>query len=168
MGVVEYATLEHVSMQARPYPAHLLEGCDTGLCLFAAAFLGHNDAIHFAEAGIVGTCLDVDEARLQAMRAIYPREWSFHTADAWEWARGAREEAFVWDVVSADSFTGAMLRRSLDSLDLWCSLARELVTATIVAPREWPRPPDWLHIPEGWEWSMHPRSGTVYWLVLTR
>jgi hypothetical protein len=75
--------LEAVSRVARPFPAWLLNGCETGLCLFAAAFLGHNDAIHFARAGIQTTCVDKDAARIEKMIDLYPRDWEFLTTDAW-------------------------------------------------------------------------------------
>ena len=56
------------------YPTHLLEGCETGLCLFAAAFLGQNDAAHFEEAGVLTTCVDIDAERLGQMSFYYPKD----------------------------------------------------------------------------------------------
>jgi hypothetical protein len=155
-----YPTLEHVAMQARPYPAHLLEGCETGLCLFAAAFLGHNDAIHFAEAGIRTTCCDTDAPRLEEMQRLYPADWEFHAVDAWQFADNAIAVGRKWDVVSADTFTGEMMYRSLGSLDLWCSLARKFVTCTITDEiDDLPRLDGWL------PWLL-PRSQRVDWLIL--
>lgn len=158
-----YPTLEHVAMQARPYPSHLLEGCETGLVLFAAAFLGHNDAIHFAEAGIRTTCVDVDGERLAEMCDLYPSDWSFHENDAWRFVEACHiySERAQWDVVSVDTFTGDMMHRSLASLDLWCSLARKVVTVTYVAVTGY-------EVPEGWQDSLYTRAGDVYWLVLER
>lgn len=161
MGVVSYPTLEHVAMEARPYPAHLLDGCRTGLVLFAAAFLGHNDAIHMAEAGLTCMCVDVDADRVAEMRELYPASWSFLVADAWEWAATARDEDLLWDVVSADTFTGSAMERSLRSLDLWCSLARKVVTATIT-------PGAMYQVPGGWKAMHYQRATGVYWLVLER
>ena len=43
--------LQRIAEQARPYPGHLLREDGTGLCLFSAAFLGWNDAIHMARVG---------------------------------------------------------------------------------------------------------------------
>jgi hypothetical protein len=40
--------LDAISKEARPYPADMLTPARTGLLLFAAAYLGVNDAIHFA------------------------------------------------------------------------------------------------------------------------
>lgn len=163
MGVVNYPTLEHVAMQARPYPAHRLEGCETGLVLFAAAFLGHNDAAHFAEAGVVTTCVDIDGRRLREMQMLYPSSWAFITADAWEQADEFGKQRVTFDAVSCDTWTGDLMHRALASLDLWCSVARKFVTVTIV-PEEVAE----LHVPEGWTASLYPRSERVSWLVLTR
>jgi hypothetical protein len=159
---VTYPSLEHIAMQARPYPAHLLEGCETGLVLFAAAFLGHNDAIHFAEAEIEEVwCVDIDAMRLDEMCPLYPAHWSFRHADAWEYARIHSEVGSQYDVVSADTFTGPAMRRSLDSLDLWCSLARKVVTVTYTSGEAY-------EVPEGWRESLYERATNVYWLVLER
>lgn len=162
MGTVTYPTLTHVAMEARPYPTHLLEGCTGGLVLFSAAFLGHNDAIHFAEAGIVTTCVDIDRERLTEMRSLYPEEWGFVCADAWEFAEARQSERMTWDAVSVDTFTGSAMRRSLGSLDLWCSLAAKFVTATIDDTVTE------LVVPEGWTSSLYPRSDRVSWLVLEK
>lgn len=150
-------------MEARPYPTHLLEGCETGLVLFAAAFLGHNDAIHFAEAGLETTCVDLDAERLQrAMEPLYPAEWLFFPMDAWNYAECACREGVSWDVVSCDTWTGDLMHRSLDSLDLWCSLARKAVTVTLTVGATYT-------LPEGWvDSELYERAPGVYWLVLTR
>lgn len=162
MDAVTYKTLEYVAMSARPYPTHLLTGCETGLVLFAAAFLGHNDAIHFAEAGLEGTCCDIDAERLEEMKRLYPDNWTFVAGDAWELAQEAADADLQWDVVSVDTFTGEATDRSLSSLDLWCRLARRVVTATITDEVSV------IDVPGGWTLSLYPRSDTVSWLVLSR
>jgi hypothetical protein len=152
--------LEAISRVARPYPAWLLDGCETGLCLFSAAFLGHNDAIHFARAGIRTVCVDVSANRLRDMREIYPDDWVFVPADAWAFA-----EAVVlgdkWDAVSVDTWRGDAERRSLDSLDLWCSLANNVVTVTHTTGLDYT-------VPDGWNARLFERAPNVNWLVLTR
>lgn len=164
MGAVTYPTIEHVAMQARPYPAHLLEGCETGLVLFAAAFLGHNDAIHFAEAGLETTCVDVDMMRMREMTHLYEIPgWTLVVDDAWHFAETYAGVGKMWDAVSCDTWTGDLERRSLDSLELWCSLARRLVTATLTVGSLGS-----FDVPEGWQESLHERASGVYWLVLTR
>jgi hypothetical protein len=165
--VTAYPTLEHVAQEARPYPDHLLAGCSTGLALFAAAFVGHNDAIHFALAGMRGTCVDVDDEGLDRMRAIYPEDWSFAMSDAWSFAKRAEGFGERWDVVSVDTFTGDSMERSLRSLDLWTALARRLVTVTYKMPITDGSSLARL-VPRGWRWSLFHRASSVYWLTLER
>lgn len=165
MGSVTYPTLEHVAMDARPYPSELLEGCETGLVLFAAAYLGHNDAIHFAEAELQTTCVDVDGERLAAMRALYPDDWTFLAEDAWTYAERRAVDGFQYDAVSVDTFTGEAEARSMKSLELWTSLARKVVTVTVTAEHVTRHG---IALPEGWGMSLRLRAPGVYWLVLTR
>lgn len=162
-----YPTLEHVAQEARPYPDHLLADCATGLALFAAAFVGHNDAIHFALAGMRGTCVDVDDEGLDRMRAIYPEDWEFAFSDAWSFAKRAIGFGERWDVVSVDTFTGDSMERSLRSLDLWTGLARRVVTVTLKVDDPDSGPISRL-VPRGWRWSLYPRASSVYWLTLER
>jgi hypothetical protein len=162
MGAVTYPSLGHVAMQARPYPTHVLEGCETGLCLFAAAFLGHNDAVHFAQAGLRTLCVDIDEERLHEMERLYPSDWGFHVSDAWEFARSV-SAAPVADVVSADPFTGDTMQRVLASLELWCSLARKAVIVGVTLDLTGS-----YTTPSGWNASLFHRANNVYWLVLER
>lgn len=166
MGSVTYPTLEHVAMEARPYPAHLLDGCETGLCLFAAAFLGHNDAIHMAEAGMVVMCVDTNGERLSEMEALYPSSWTFLTHDAWKFAETWTHKTPWWDVVSVDTFTGDAMLRSLTSLSLWTSLARKAVTVTIT--HDALALLDAYALPDGWKTSTFERASGVYWLVLEK
>lgn len=166
MGAVtsEYRSLEHVAMDAAEYPAEILEGASSGLILFAAAFLGRNDAVHFAEAGVPNvTLVDVDEERLAEMRALYRDDsWRWLGGfDAWEVARAAREEGVKYDVVSVDTFTGDAEERSLASLNLWTAIAGRVVTVTA----SWD---SGYRIPSGWRSSVLWRSARVYWLVLER
>lgn len=160
-AVVSYTSLEHVAARARPYPTRVLEGCETGLVLFCAAFLGHNDAIHFAEAGIETTCVDLDAERLEEMADLYPSGWIWeHGWDAWEYARSVG--ANQWDVVSLDPFTCHM-QGCLDDLDLWCSLARKAVVVGTKLSMT-----SSYTTPEGWSGSLHHRANDVYWLALER
>ena len=150
--------LDSISKRARPYPAYLLPEHGTALALFSAAYLGHNDVIHFARAEMHTTCVDIDAQRLDAMAEVYPYDWDFVVSDAWEYAEQAEE---TWDVVSVDTFTGDATDRSLQTLDLWCSLAEKLVTATIADGQTY-------QAPDGWKADVFPRSDRASWLVLTR
>lgn len=161
VAVVQYDTIEHVAMQARPYPSHLLPQEGSALALCAAAFLGHNDVVHFAEAGMRVVCVDRDAERLEEMKRLYPDDWTFACDDAWGFAERAYTLGMTWDVVSVDTFTGDMEFRSLQSLELWCSLARKFVTVTAS------RGSMWL-IPRGWRSSLYERSSDVNWLTLEK
>jgi hypothetical protein len=152
--------LEPISRAAKAYPVHLLNYGETGLCLFAAAFLGKNDAIHMARMGMDITLVDINRERLEEMGELY--ECSYMIGDAWEFARWMVDDGAEWDVVSVDSFTGDATDRSIGTLDLWCSLARRLVTATVGKGQAWTAP-------EGWEGALFDRGGHLAdWLVLTR
>jgi hypothetical protein len=155
--------LDKISEQARPYPADMLHPGETGLCLFAAAYLGHNDAIHMARKEMTVTCVDVNDQRLVEMEQLYPDDWEFVVCDAWVFAEHYAATGRTWDIVSVDTFTGDATDRSMDSLELWCSLANRAVVATISldGTASWDSP-------EGWRASMFPRSGKAAWLVLRR
>lgn len=154
------APLDGLSREARPYPADMLNGCDTGLCLFAAAFLGVNDAIHFARHNIQTVCVDLNAERIGQMETIYPQDWEFLVDDAWAFA-GAITGAYTFDAVSVDSFLGDATDRSLTTLELWCSLASKCVTVTIPAGAS-------PAAPAGWKSYEFPRSTRASWLVLQR
>jgi hypothetical protein len=158
---VTYPTITDVAMEARPYPTYLLEAAESGLCLFSAAFMGHNEAIHFVLEDVQTTCVDIDQEKLHAMQALYPSEWEFVCRDAWEFADAAHSVGMTWDVVSVDTFRGNATERSLSDLTVWCAIAKDAVIATLAddVPYE---------VPEGWTESKFQRNSEVYWLVLTR
>jgi hypothetical protein len=157
----KYASLEHVAMEARPYPTYLLENAETGLCLFSAAFMGHNEAVHFALEDVQTTCIDIDSVKLEAMAGLYPEHWKFICRDAWEFAEEAAKKGKRWDVVSVDTFRGNATLRSLASLDLWCAIADEAVVATLEDGQSYEKP-------DGWKPHLLRRNSEVFWLVLTR
>lgn len=154
-------TLERVAQRATIFPHELLEGCETGLVLFAGAFMGANDAIHFACAGVETICVDTDAKALEAMRELYPPDWEFIQADAWTYAEAARDLGLTWDAVSVDTWTGDQSRRSMESLELWTSIAERLVVVTMGSA-------DRARVPVGWTWGMQERSDKASWLILER
>lgn len=162
MGSVSYPTLEHVAMEARPYPVHLLEGHRTGLLLYAAAFMGHNDAVHYAMSGLECTAVDNDEGRLARMRPLYDASWSFVHADAVAFAEAASAADVFWDCVSVDPFTGDAMEVALGRLDLWCSVARHLVTVGCRRGDTW-------RVPPGWRSHLYERDGAgMFWITMER
>ena len=153
--------LDKVSEQATPYPGDMLRYGESGLCLFAAAYLGANDAIHMARKDMVVTCVDRNASRLDEMADLYPPHWEFHAQDAWMFAELAASNDQRWDIVSVDTFTGNATNRSMETLELWCSLAHRAVTATIAVGQEYV-------CPDGWRDSLFHRSFLASWLVLRR
>lgn len=163
MATLTYNTLEHVATEARPYPTYLLEDAKTGLCLFSAAFYGHNEAIHFALEEVETTCVDIDQEKLHVMQGIYPEDWTFICVDAWDYAAMCQVKEHRFDIVSVDTFRGWATEKSLKTLELWCSIANAAVIATIEDSQL-----ESYEVPEGWTDSHFRRNSTVFWLVLTR
>ncbi len=158
---VSYTSVELIADDARPYPAHLLEGLATGVCLFGAAYLGHNDAVHFWEHGLATQVVDVDFDRMAQMRRLYPDDWNFVVMDAWQYAEGCVANEIAFDAVSVDCYTGDAEQRALETLELWTELANELVTVTIATGSR-------FTVPKGWR-SGHMRRGyRASWLILRR
>ena len=153
--------LKRISREARPYPADMLTYCETGLCLFAAAFMGVNDAVHYARKGLHTTCVDTNADRLSDMARVYPEGWEFLVSDAWDFAEECLAADIFYDAVSVDTFLGDATERSMGTLKLWCSIARKCVTATIPAGAS---PP----VPAGWRSYEYPRSTKASWLVMQR
>lgn len=151
--------LGEIAREARDYPVHLLREGGTGLCLFAARFWGVNDAIHMARNQMEVSLVDTSP-RVEEMADIYG-SYSV-TGDAWKFAEfhtGHNQ----WDAVSVDTYTGDAMTRSMNSLELWCSLARDVVTATHTTGAPYV-------VPDGWKGWLFPRNerNSVNWLVLER
>lgn len=144
---------------ANPYPVELLEHCNTALVLFASGFLGAQDGIFIADAGIAATCVDIRENLLDEMAAVYPPSWEFVVSDAFAYAENCDER---FDLVSIDCPSG-LFAECAEALPLWCSLARVAVVLgtgrdTVVVP------PDGWHVAERRQRSRF--AGGVYWTVL--
>jgi hypothetical protein len=152
--------LGELSREARVFPAHLLRDGGSGLCLFAARFYGVNDAIHMARNNMTLDLVDTSP-RIWELEQIYAPNVMVYEGDAWEYAEEFRRDGRQWDAVSADSYTGDAERRSLDSLELWCSLARDVVTVTHTPHTEYV-------LPDGWTGWIMERSDRANWLVLER
>jgi len=143
------------------YPRTYLAGCETALVVFAAAFMGAQDAIWIHDAGLTATCIDNDQDRLDRMQNLYPGSWSFLNVDAYEWLETAEG---AWDVVSVDSPTGHF-ERCADRIGIFCKLARRLVVLGIGVDTH-------VEPPEGWEVveciKRSDHAGGVFWAVLCR
>ncbi len=152
-------TFDQLNRNAQPYPGHILPEGGTGLALFSAGFHGWNDVIHMARKQMTVDCVDTDTDKLFAMAQVYPTGWSFRVQDAWQFAYD-HVGYMHWDVVTVDPFTNDA-PRALETLDLWCGLATELVTLTVLVGAG-------VEIPDGWESDIFPRSRRASWLVLRR
>lgn len=150
--------LGEIAREATFFPVQYLREGGTGLCLFAARFWGVNDAIHMARNEMTLDLVDTSD-RVYEMAEIYGADPWY--GDAWMFAEDWREEGRQWDAVSVDTYTGDAERRSMSSLELWCSLARDMVAATHVRGTPYT-------VPAGWKDEWFPRNdhGTG-WLVLT-
>lgn len=161
MATVASPRLIDIQRNARTYPGYLLPRGGSALSLFAAAYHGWNDSIHFLRHNMTGHCVDLDAKKLKEMQAIYPDTWAFSQADAWEFAQQMAYLGAEWDVVSVDTFLGDATGRSLESVALWTLLARQLVTMTVPPKAE-------VEAPPGWKGFLFPRSPRASWLVLER
>lgn len=140
------------------YPTEILARCETALMLFAAGFLGEQDAAWVEEAGLVATCVDNDRERLVEMAAMYPDGWTFVCEDVFRFARSAK---WRWDLVSVDCPSGAF-EKCERLLPLWCSLARVgVVLGTAPGVR--------VATPDGWRVVRTVRRSPIAdWTLLER
>lgn len=143
------------------YPRGYLPGCETALVVFAAAFMGAQDAIWIHDAGLTATCLDHDANCLDRMKGLYPSNWDFLCVDAYDYLEAAEGQ---WDVVSVDS-PSDHFERCAERVESFCKLARKLVILGVGIDTQ-------VDAPDGWEVvETIKRSdyvGGVFWAVLCR
>ncbi len=108
------------------YPADALDGLSTAFMGFCAAFLGRQDCVQVADAGLDAVCVDIDQPRLDLMRPLYPSGWEFVHADVFNYAQMRYAQGGRWDVVSLDPPTN-LFQDVADTANLWCSMARRVV-----------------------------------------
>lgn len=108
------------------FPVESLEGCETALIVFAAAFGGRNDAAYIRDAGLLATCVDHDGDKLRAMAGDYPEDWRFIVGDAFTLLDAPYR---TFDVVTLDPWTGVMMERTLARLADFARLARKRLIA---------------------------------------
>lgn len=146
------------------FPTERLEGLETGLVLFAAAWLGKQDAVFLADAGLVCTCVDVRAERLNEMRDVYPGGWEFVEADAFAYSSAWRTAGRRWDAVTVDCPTN-LFGWCAQLLPRWCDLARRLVVLGCSPTTE-------LAVPDGWRLveriDRSDYRGGVQWAVFER
>jgi hypothetical protein len=163
---VSPATLEEIRDvgAGESYPRRLLDECDDALVLFAAGFLGMQDAFWVAEAGKRATCVDIRPDLLAGMAAVYPEDWEFVTGDVYDYTERMELVGRRWDLVSLDC-PSSHFDRCAELAGLWCRLAgRAVVLGTSGRTA--------LAAPDGWEVTERRfRSmnyGGTFWAVLER
>jgi hypothetical protein len=140
---------------------------DTALCLFSAEWLGLQDVYWVDQAGLIGTCVDLQGDKLEQMRELYPEGWEFIERDVYEFVMLARTDPKArWDVVTLDPWTG-QFEVCADLIETWTTLARKVVVLGHGNYRL--TPPE---APEGWTLTQTIRrsdyKGGVNWLVFAR
>lgn len=99
----EIPTLDLLRGSSLFYPAYILEGASSALCVFVTFFLGRNDVLYVHDAGIEKvTLVDIDEWGLEAMKKIYPTHWSFVRSDYLKYLDDAIERGEHYHVVTCD------------------------------------------------------------------
>lgn len=154
-------TLDEIRADAdQTYPREYLEGCGDALVLFAAAFLGKQDAIWILDHELSAVCVDIRSRQLHEMAGVYPPEWEFVQADVYELVD--RGDLPQMDVVSIDCPSGHF-QRCADRLDRFCALARRVVILGTGRQTE-------VFAPDGWHLAERRRrsgfAGGTYWSVL--
>lgn len=142
------------------FPVDVLQG-STALVLFAAAFMGQQDARFVAEAGMTATCVDIDREALSTMVPVYPSDWDFIAMDVNDFTGGS---ARLWDVVTADPWAGSF-QRWADELPVWCELANAAVIVGCA-------PTTRFSVPSGWKWTRYQHRSNFHegvgWAVFER
>lgn len=144
------------------YPRELLDGCGDALLLFAAGFLGRQDGIWIADAGLTAVCVDVRASLLHEMAAVYPADWQFVCADIYQLIdRGELPPA---DLVSVDCPSGHF-QRCADLLDKLCALARRYLVLGCGCDTEVFPPGGWTLLERRYR---SPFAGGTYWAILQK
>lgn len=112
-----------------PYPWSLIKPTDKVVCLFVAAFGGRNDLAFVRESGAkMVAAIDLDAAKLQAMRANYPEEWVFAACNGFGALVSAMDnEAAHCDVLTSDPWSGDMEQTCVEVIDAMLKVARRVV-----------------------------------------
>lgn len=123
----EVPTLEalHLSAQ-KSFPTRLLNDCHSAASFFCAHFYGKNDTVHLWAMGVPDVVMvDINVAKLEAMRKMYPPEWEVVAGDAFAAARAFQAAGRTFDVVVCDTNTGMGPRVAFDEFNVFHSLCRK-------------------------------------------
>lgn len=129
--------LEEIRREANAdtFPCELLAGAESAACFFAAGFLGRQDVIHVANAGVkrVVVC-DRDEEKLTEMQRRYPEGWRFELGDAYTVAPRLAIAGELFDVVTVDPWSNG-IRNAWHELPTWLAITRKHLVLGVT--KEW-------------------------------
>lgn len=152
------------------YPTRILEGCESGLLLFASGRGGQTDGWAFSDLSPV-VAVDWDHGTLERLKKAAPSHWDFILEDAFEFAQTYGSQ---FDVVSVDA-PSHFAPTLIEHIPLWLSIAGKAATITVYrhcfAGQPSLQAPE-LEAPNGWRFTdLIKRSefrGGIYWLVAER
>jgi hypothetical protein len=144
------------------YPRERLKGVSSALMGFCAAFMGRQDCIWVADAGIKATAVDTELEHLELMRVAYPDGWEFVNADVYDYAAKRYAEGVSYDLVSLDPSTN-QFGEVAALCALWCSIADKCVIFGTDQDTE-------INPPFGWREAdrvfRSVKYGGTYWAIL--
>ncbi len=98
--------LKKMAINRKKFPRYIFENATTGICFFCAAFYGRNDVIDLYVNNIKDLVLvDVDKDRIDIMKTIYPKNWTFICESAFDYSVKLNNEGKKFDLVFCDPWT---------------------------------------------------------------
>lgn len=144
------------------YPHERLEGIRSALMCFCAAFMGRQDCVWVADAGITATAVDNELEHVELMQKAYPDDWEFVTADVYQYAGERYAAGDKFDLVSLDPPTN-QFEDAAALCALWCGIADRLVIFGTGRDTEINPPPGWVVTDRVFRSAKYDGS---YWAVL--
>ena len=144
------------------YPKERLVGIGSALMCFCAAFMGRQDCIWVADAGITATAVDHELEHVELMQKAYPDDWEFVTADVYDYAAKRYAEGMSYDLVSLDPSSNQFAEAAA-LCALWCGIADKLVIMGTGEETELDPPFGWREVDRVFRSGKY---GGSYWAVL--
>lgn len=121
--------LEAISFTAqKAFPTRLLHECQSAICFFCAQFFGKNDIIHIYNSGIPNvTLVDLDEMKFARMKELYPKNWKFLCADAFDAAKRLACDGHLFDLVCCDPYTSTAPEVAFDKFKYFQAISQKYV-----------------------------------------
>lgn len=140
-----------------PFPRFVFNKCESALMLFCAGFYGGHDCVWVADAGLTNViAVDHDADKLNVMKQIYPKQWSFLCTDIYKLNLISSVDLVVADVQISQ------IEYAQNWISAWCAVANRYLIVTGKHNELTP-------IPKGWkELGKLYRSDEILWLILAR